>query len=142
MSSAVFTLLRRISVAGGDVFHGLKASEPSYSGFGEAYFTTVDRGVVKGWKRHNRMVLNLVVPAGCVQVSVFDDHSSALEIFRLGPELPQTYGRLTVPPGLWVAFGGVGLGLNLMLNIASIEHDPSESDSRAIDAFPWKWGTP
>ncbi len=141
MTGAAFTPLRRICVAGGDVFHGLKATEPSFAGFGEAYFTSVEQGVVKGWKRHNRMVLNLIVPCGCIQVSVFRETAGLREHFILGPD-PKSYGRLTIPPGVWVAFGGIGSGMNLMLNIASIEHDPSESDSLSIDAFPWTWRTP
>ncbi|MDP8916382.1 MAG: dTDP-4-dehydrorhamnose 3,5-epimerase, partial [Pseudomonadota bacterium] len=58
---------------------------------------------------------------------------------HLTPERPERYGRLTIPPGLWMAFGGVGGGLNLLLNLASIEHDPAEADSRPIDALPWAW---
>jgi dTDP-4-dehydrorhamnose 3,5-epimerase len=44
------------------------------------------------------------------------------------------YQRLTLPPNLWFAFQGRSAGLNLMLNLASIPHDPDESDTRPLDA--------
>lgn len=136
---ATFAPLRRIQVPGGDVYHGLKASEASYAGFGEAYFTTAAHGAVKGWKRHNRMTLNLIVPAGAMQICVRSDDSVYAENFQLGFEPPAHYGRLTIPPGLWVAFGGLGSALNLMLNVASIEHDPHEADNAPLDSFEWSW---
>jgi dTDP-4-dehydrorhamnose 3,5-epimerase len=137
---ATFVPLRRIEVAGGDVYHGMKASEASYAGFGEAYFTTAAPGAIKGWKRHNRMTLNLIVPAGAMQICVRSEQSDYTKNFQLGFEAPAHYGRLTIPPGLWVAFGGLGSALNLMLNVASIEHDPLEADNAPLDTFPWSWG--
>jgi len=88
---------------------------------------------------HRAMTLNFVVPCGEVQVCVYNETSNESRNFRLGPNDSETYGRLTIPPKLWVAFGGLGGGTNLMLNLASIPHDPSESDRRDIGAFPWSW---
>lgn len=139
MSGPVFTPLRRIPTAGGEVRHALKASEDSFAGFGEAYFSSVDQGAVKGWKRHRRMTLNLVVAYGEVRFLVFDEAGSPVGAFHLSPERAERYGRLTVPPGYWMAFGGVGEGLNLLLNVASIEHDPAEADSRPLESLPWRW---
>lgn len=138
MSRAVFTPLRRIPTPGGDVLRALKASEESYQGFGEAYFSSVETGRVKGWRRHRRMTLNLVVPVGEVRFTVRGDDGAA-QAFDLSPDRAESYGRLTVPSGLWMAFGGVGAGLNLVLNVASIEHDPEEADTRPLEAMPWSW---
>lgn len=132
------TPLKRIPTPGGEVMHALKASDDSYAGFGEAYFSTVEKGAVKGWKRHNRMTLNLVVPVGMVEFVVHDPEAAEAERFRsftLGPGA--TYARLTVPPGLWMAFAGRAEGLNLVLNAASIEHDPDEADRADLAAIPW-----
>jgi dTDP-4-dehydrorhamnose 3,5-epimerase len=117
----------------------LKASDAGFAGFGEAYFSSVERGAVKGWKRHARMTLNLVVPIGEIRFLVVDEASGARRAFHLTPDRSEAYGRLTVPPGRWMAFGGVGEGLNLLLNIASIEHDPSEAENRPLDAISWTW---
>ena len=139
MADVLFTSLRRIATPGGDVFHGMKSSDPGFSGFGEAYFSTVDPGYVKGWKRHSRMTLNLVVPAGKVQIAVIKDEGENLQNFFLGPDQSATYGRLTVPPGYWVAFGGAHERTSVMLNLASLPHDPNESETCSLATFPWAW---
>lgn len=139
MSDIVLTPLRRIPTYGGEVRRALKASDDGFPGFGEAYFTSVEPGLVKGWRLHHRMVSNLIVCAGVVRFVLVNEETGERRAFRLGPDEPVGYGRLTVPPGWWLAFGGAGPGLNLMLNLASIEHDPAEADTRPMDAFDWTW---
>lgn len=132
-TGAVVTPLRRIANPKGDVYHGLKSSEDSFKGFGEAYFSTVRPGITKGWKRHNLMTLNLVVPVGTIEFYLRSDDGQLADSVRLGDEC---YARLTVPPGVWMAFGGIGDSLNLLLNVASIPHDPQEAVNVPIEHFP------
>ncbi len=139
MDGLLTTPLRRIPTPGGHVFHGMKATDPGFAGFGEAYFSFVQCGFVKGWKRHERMTLNFVVPEGEIQVVAHDVDTGEQATFVLGPRDDSTYMRLTIRPGLWVGFGGLGKGVNLLLNVASIPHDPTESSTRPLDAFPWQW---
>ena len=138
MALALFTPLRRIPTPNGDVRHAMKATDPGFAGFGEAYFSTVEAGAVKGWKRHRAMTLNFVVPCGEIRVAIRDG-AGLREAHALTPDRAEAYGRLTIPPGLWVAFGGVGPGLNLLLNLASLPHDPTESDTRPLSELPWSW---
>ena len=49
-----------ISGVSGDVLHALKESDRTFKRFGEAYFSTIICGQVKGWKRHRLMTLNLL----------------------------------------------------------------------------------
>ena len=132
LKQALLTPLKQIFHPKGDVYHAMKASDAGYAGFGEAYFTSVIAGETKGWKKHQRMTLNLVVPIGQVTFFVHDTASGATQRFDLGPA---SYARLTVPPGLWVAFRGVGEGTNLVLNLASIEHDPAEAENLPLETF-------
>jgi dTDP-4-dehydrorhamnose 3,5-epimerase len=141
MQGVLLTPLRRITHPKGDVLHAVKRSAPGYVGFGEAYFSIVLPGEVKGWKRHRRVTLNLVVPVGCIRFVLHDDRAAspshgAFEELRLGTE---QYARLTVPPGLWLAFGGLHPGMSLLLNVADEEHDPAEADNLELDAFPYRW---
>ena len=113
----------------------LQKSSYGYVGFGEAYFTTINQGQTKGWKKHNEMYLNLTVPAGIVNFHIYDEVECKTSEYLLGHN---SYGRLFVPPGYWVAFSGIENGLNLILNIASIEHDPSEAEACELETFPLK----
>lgn len=142
MKGAHFTPLARIATPGGDVFHGLKQTDEDFAGFGEAYFSSVERGAVKGWRRHTRMVMNLIVPTGRIRFVVGEDHPDgvpvAREQFVLSPDAAE-YGRLTLAPGVWMAFQGVGPGLNLLLNLASIPHDQGEAETKPLDTIAWDW---
>ena len=115
--------------------HGMKTVDAGFHGFGEAYFSVVDHLQIKGWKRHRRMVSNLIVPVGKVRLKIFDDRADSSSCgmdfdLTLGPD---NYQRLTLPPRIWMAFQGLGAGVNLMLNVASIPHDPAEAESLPID---------
>lgn len=132
------TKLRRIATPKGAVLHCLKATDAGFAGFGEAYFSLVLPRETKGWKKHNRMTLNLAVPSGAVRFVVRDGKSphEVVTDTVLSPEGDETYQRLTVPPGFWVAFRGVGTGESIVINIASIPHDPQEADVLDLSAFP------
>ena len=115
----------------GDVLHGIRNQESSFHGFGEAYFSTVKQGKIKGWKRHSKMTLNLIVPCGEIKFVLYDNRtetSTSGQIFEIKLSR-NNYQRLTLPPMIWMAFQGIGEGLNMLLNIASIPHDPQESES-------------
>lgn len=127
------TPLRQVFHPKGDIFHGLKASEASFKKFGEAYFTSIVAGEVKGWKRHNVMTMNLVVPVGGVVFYLHREETGETLNVEAGVD---NYVRLTVPPGLWMAFKGGDNPLNLVLNVASIEHDYSESDNVPLETYP------
>jgi dTDP-4-dehydrorhamnose 3,5-epimerase len=139
MNKILVTRLTRIPAPKGDVLHGIKATDPGFVGFGEAYFSFIHRNEIKGWKRHRRMTLNLVCPFGMVRVVVHDgteDSTSRLTIL-LSPDTAEHYCRVTVPPMYWVGFEGIAADHSILLNVASQPHDPAEADSVDIDAFPW-----
>ena len=125
------TPLKKIYHPKGEILHALKFSEKSFAGFGEAYFTTVHVGEIKGWKKHKKMVMNLVVPVGEVVFHFFHENKSTF--IKVGAT---NYVRITVEPDIWMAFEGVSEGVNLLLNIASLPHDPLEAENVDIAFFP------
>ena len=124
------------------VMHALKSSDNSYLGFGEAYFSTVNQGETKGWKQHKGMTSNLIVPHGLVRFVVHDGVlvKGCTEITPLIDEVLgiDNYFRLTVPPGFWLAFHGVGSGINIVLNVADKEHSAEDSINYDLDSFTVK----
>ena len=69
--------LRIINTEGGDVLHGLISNEVHFQGFGEAYFSKIDFGSIKAWKRHRKMTMNLIVPVGTIKFVIFDDRDNS-----------------------------------------------------------------
>lgn len=142
LSDMSITSLKRICHEKGDVYHAIKCSEDSFSSFGEAYFSTINYLDVKGWKKHLKMTMNIIVPVGSIKFVLFDDRPNSStngEYFEVIIS-EGNYIRLTVPPGVWMSFQGVASGLNLLLNVASIEHDPEEAMSVPLQEISYDWG--
>ncbi|XDZ70413.1 dTDP-4-dehydrorhamnose 3,5-epimerase [Alphaproteobacteria bacterium LSUCC0744] len=129
------TPLKRIQVAGGDVLHGIKCSDPGYVDFGEAYFSIVEMSAIKAWKRHLRMTLNFVVPLGTVFFAFMDDEGEVREEV-VGEK---NYVRLTIPPGIWFGFQGLCSPYSMLMNIADITHDPTEIERKNLHEIKYNW---
>lgn len=130
------TSLARMPAKGGDVLHAIKLQDPGFAGFGEAYFSCVDSGAIKAWKRHLRMTMNLVVPLGQVRF-VFRQNDA--DVFRVEDIGTDRHARITVPPGIWFGFQGLSELQSLVLNIASLPHDPGEVQRVAVSEFKYSW---
>ena len=141
IEGVVVTSLSVFETVSGDVLHGMKCSDQGFSGFGEAYFSDVDCGAVKAWKRHQEMVLNLIVPVGAIHFVIYDDRKES-KSFNQFQEITlsrnDNYCRLTVPSMLWVGFQGTA-ATNMLLNIANIVHSSGEMDQKTIDEIPYDW---
>ena len=141
IEGVLLTPLKTIDVAGGDVRQAMKRNDPGYAGFGEAYFSIVKSGVVKAWKRHKLMTLNLVVCSGKVRFVIYDDRQD-LDSENLFQEVVlsnENYFRLTVPPRVWMGFQGIGAEVNMLLNIVDIEHSSEEIDHLTLDDINFNW---
>ncbi len=137
----ILTPLKQINHPKGDIYHGMKKSDDGFFGFGEAYFSTISKDEIKGWKKHTEMVLNLVVPIGEVEFVVYDDRKKSLTFNKFfSIKLSQrNYKRLTIPAGVWMAFRGISSETNMLLNIASIEHDPTEALVKGLNEINYDW---
>jgi dTDP-4-dehydrorhamnose 3,5-epimerase len=140
IEGVILTPLKVIAHPKGDILHALKKSEPTFTDFGEAYFSKINKGEIKGWKRHTFMTLNLIVPAGDIRFVMYDDRPESVNQFSFNQvKIGQhNYCRLTVPPMIWVAFQGIG-DVNLLLNIASIEHEHLEAENKNLAEIKFQW---
>ena len=135
MDGVVLTPLKKIYNSKGFIYHAMKKSDNEFHGFGEAYFSTIEKDCIKGWKKHTKMTLNLIVINGEIQFVIFCKKTNLFFSVRLSRK---NYQRLTISPGLWVAFKGLSKD-NVLLNLASIEHDPHEVESNALEKIEYKW---
>lgn len=136
LADILVTPLRRIGAVGGDVMHGMRQSDLGYVGFGEAYFSWVSAGSIKAWKRHTRMTMNVLVPVGQVRFVFRLDGINEFRVEEIGVD---RYVRITVPPGIWFGFQGLKEPNNLVLNIASIPHDPTEVERFELSDLKYCW---
>lgn len=135
IDGVILTPLKIIDVPGGDVLHAMKSTDEGYAGFGEAYFSMIEPGAVKAWKRHHEMVLNLIVPIGEIRFVLYDDRENSMSNgLTQSIELSRKkYYRLTIPHMVWFGFQGMGDQKSILLNIANIPHNSEECDRRPIN---------
>jgi dTDP-4-dehydrorhamnose 3,5-epimerase len=142
IDGVILTPLRVIPAPGGDVWHGVKRTDAGYTGFGEAYFSTIQDHAIKAWKRHLRMTLNLIVLVGEIRFVLRDERPGSVSFGQtqsLSLSPGKAYCRLTVPPGIWMAFQGRAAPSSILINIADMLHDPDEIERRPLDAFVFQW---
>ena len=113
--------------------------------FGEIYFSEINPGVTKGWKRHNKMTQRLCVPSGLIKFVMYDDREDSpsyrkVDLITVGRSV--YFGILKIPPGIWYAFQNQAKQVSLLANCASIPHDPEEQSVLPLDnnhiPFAWK----
>ena len=85
--------------------------------------------------------MNIIVPTGEVGFVIFDNRPKSQtgnSFFKTIISF-QNYNRLTISPGLWVAFHGIGKQKNVILNIASEEHDYQEIERIDLNKIQFDW---
>ncbi|WP_341880165.1 dTDP-4-dehydrorhamnose 3,5-epimerase [Synechococcus sp. UW140] len=133
------TPLPRIETVGGDVLHAMKHCDSGYDGFGEAYFSWVSARAVKAWKRHTCMTMNIVVPVGQVKFVFSMINADGANEFLVEEIGIDRYARITVPAGIWFGFQGLSDPQSLVMNIASITHDPNEVERLPLLDINYDW---
>ncbi len=136
--------LRRIPDERGTVMHMLKRTDPHFTEFGEIYFTTVYAGVIKGWHRHRKMILNYACIVGAVKLVLYDErdgsptHDELMELC-IGPE--EQYALVQIPTGVWNGFQGLGTHTSILANCASEPHTLAHSDRMdpLDNHIPYDW---
>ena len=135
MDGIILTPLTQIYNPKGDIFHAMKKTSDGYEGFGEAYFSTINKDDIKNWRKHTKMTLNIVVPIGEIKFVAYNEKVKKFFSVKLSQN---NYQRLTIKPGLWLAFKGLA-DFNMLLNIANVEHNTNETESKNLEEFKYEW---
>jgi len=136
--------LRQIVDERGKVMHMLRRDDPWFKDFGEIYFSVVNPGAVKAWHLHKTMTLNYAVVVGRVKLVLHDlrpdspTRGRTQEILSGGED----YALVTIPPGIWNGFKGLGSAAAVVANCATVPHDPQEIVrlDPASPEIPYDWG--
>ncbi len=135
--------LKQIVDERGKVMHMLRSDSPLFTKFGEIYFSVVNTGVVKAWKRHRKMTQHFAVPVGKIKLILYDsrEHSPTLdkvEILEIGED---NYCLVKIPPMLWYGFQGLSAVPALIANCTNIPHDQNEVERCDLfdKAIPYNW---
>jgi len=135
--------LKRIPDDRGTIMHMLKKTVPHWQKFGEIYFTTLYKDVIKAWHKHTKMDLNYACIKGLVKVVLYDDRSRSktrgeLNEFYIGDD---NYALLQIPHGVINGMKGLISPVSIVANCATLPHDPAEmiriSPEEAVFDYDW-----
>jgi dTDP-4-dehydrorhamnose 3,5-epimerase len=129
IAGALVVPLRRIPDERGTIFHMLSSTDEHFVRFGEIYFTTIYRDVVKGWHKHREMTLNYACVYGRIKLVLYDDRDESptkgtLQEIFLGPD---NHSLVVIPPLVWNGFKGMTEPFAIVANCCTHPHDPSRT---------------
>lgn len=137
--------LKQIADERGKVMHMLRADSSLFTKFGEVYFSVVNSGAVKAWKRHSKMVQNFAVPVGKIRLVIYDDRENSksfgrAEVLEVGDG---NYCLVKIPPLVWYGFKGISSTPALIANCSDLPHDPNESEYIELPdkRIPYDWNS-
>lgn len=135
--------LKVIADSRGKVMHMLRRDSAYFNGFGEIYFSVINKDSIKAWRKHSNMTQNFAVPHGKARIVIYDDRENSpskgrtMEI-ETGED---NYCLVKIPPMLWYGFKGISDAPALIANCSDIPHDPEEI--KRIDCsdplIPYTW---
>jgi dTDP-4-dehydrorhamnose 3,5-epimerase len=135
--------LKIINDPRGNICHMIRCDDEMFNKFGEVYFSWVNPGYVKGWKKHLRQTQFFVVPVGNIKIVIYDDRlesSTFKEIMEIQFGV-EAYRLLKVPPQVWYAFAPLYNEPAMIANCTDIPHEPDESVRKDLGSadIPYKW---
>ena len=137
------TALNQIEDERGKVMHMLRNDSKIFTKFGEIYFSTVHPNKIKGWHLHSKMTLNYAVVLGEIKLVLYDARSNSktkgqIQEFFLSQK---NYKLISVPPGIWNGFMGIGNTTAIVANCADLPYDDTEIKRKsAYDKdIPYDW---
>jgi dTDP-4-dehydrorhamnose 3,5-epimerase len=145
IEGVILTPLVQINDERGKVMHMMRKDSPTFSSFGEIYFSCTHPGAIKAWHLHKEMTLNYAAIYGEIKCVLYDDRTGSktrgcIDVYFLSPE---DYFLLTVPPLIWNGWKGLGEKTSIVANNASIPHDPNEIIRKDVNdpSIPFDWKT-
>ncbi len=127
-----------IPTAGGKVRKFVDSDTKFLEGFGEIYFSEVEKNFVKGWKCHLKYFCHISIPVGAVKFVFVCEKKSSNKFHSIVLSC-DTAKIIKIHPNTWFAFQGLYDGINLVANVLNGVHDPIESKNKALKEFSYEW---
>ena len=86
-------------------------------------------------QKHKKMTSNLIVVSGEIELVFHNENTKEFLNVKMSQN---NYQRLTVSPGLWLAFKGIETR-NILFNLSDIEHDSNEAINIDLNKINYEW---
>ena len=137
--------LRVVADERGRLFEMLRRDDPIFRAFGQAYCTTVNAGVVKGWHYHKKQIDNFVCVSGMIKLVAYDSRPASptkglINEFVIGIHHPLL---VQVPAGVYHGFKGLTSPEAVVINIPTEPYHHKRPDEYRLDPhqneIPYDW---
>lgn len=127
----------------GKVMHMLRSDSPIFNKFGEIYFSTIYKDIVKGWHLHLKSTLNYACIKGKVKLVLYDDRKESKTTGQIQEIIltPKKYFLVSIPPKIWNGFKGIDNDESIIANCLDNPHDENEMVRKDFNdkVFDYKW---
>jgi len=145
IEGVILTPLKQIRDDRGAVLHMLRADASHFAGFGEVYFSVVNPGVIKGWRRHTQMVMSLTVPKGRIKLVLADQREGSSTFGQVQENIigdnAADYPLVSVPRMVGNGFQCIGDEPASIATCVSIPHSQDRAVTISLDRSyrPFAW---
>ncbi|MBC8167265.1 MAG: dTDP-4-dehydrorhamnose 3,5-epimerase family protein [Bryobacteraceae bacterium] len=145
IDGVLITPLKKVVNPRGHLTEVQRADDQHFPGFGQAYVTMTNPGVVKAWYRHHKQIDQIALIKGSLLLVLFDSRgesstSQALAEIRTSDDSPLL---VQIPTGIWHGFQALGSESVLLLHLNTIpfNFDHIDEDRIADDdsRIPYRW---
>jgi len=129
----------------GYLYEMLRKDDPFYKGFGQAYVSSINPGVVKGFHKHSMQTDHVVCVVGQIKLVLIRDLGprpsggtmADVEEHHLSVLSPQ---MVVIPPDIYHGWMCVGNEPALVINFSTHPFDPQTPDEERVDPHDNPWG--
>jgi len=126
--------LKRMLNERGYLMEVQRNDDDHYSGFGQAYITATNPGVVKAWYRHKRQTDQITLIKGAILLVLYDERKGSptygnlqeIHLDEANPLLVQ------IPSGVWHGFMALNNEQAILLHLNSVSFHPSTPDEERL----------
>ena len=133
MMKNLVSKMNLISNPKGKIIKFLDTSSKDYKGFGEVYFSFINKNNIKAWKINKKATSNLIVPIGKVLIVVYDLNENLV----LKRVISSSY-KVLIPKSYIYGFMGIGDN-NLIVNFLNKKHSKNNAIKIKLSKFNFNW---
>jgi dTDP-4-dehydrorhamnose 3,5-epimerase len=128
----------------GYLYEMLRADDPFFQAFGQAYISSINPGTVKGFHKHYKQTDHVVCVSGQIKLVLVEDWDGkvvgepTIEEHHLSILNPK---MVVIPPGVWHGWMCIGEEPALVVNFSTHAYNPDDPDEERVDPHwnPWSY---
>ena len=127
---------KKIKNINGDIVKFIDKSDKNFKGFGEIYFSFINKNKIKAWKFNKTIHSNFIVPYGKVLVVVFDKEKNFIQKNILSY---RNLNSLFLITNFFYGFMGLEKK-SLIVNLINKNHNVEANNSIPKNFLDFDWG--